>query len=72
MLCEHVKDVGRSLVTDPERTKDPVEYVQALLDMRDKYETIIVQVRPMQHMGPAGGVTSWVRSRESLKAYECW
>ncbi|EFJ43865.1 hypothetical protein VOLCADRAFT_83034 [Volvox carteri f. nagariensis] len=43
MLCEHVKDVGRALVTDPERTKDPVEYVQALLDMRDKYEKIITQ-----------------------------
>ncbi|GLC32977.1 Cullin-3A [Pleodorina starrii] len=43
MLCEHVKEVGRALVTDPERTKDPVEYVQALLDMRDKYEKIITQ-----------------------------
>lgn len=43
MLCEHVKDVGRSLVTDPERSKDPVEYVQALLDMRDKHEKIITQ-----------------------------
>ncbi|GIL75860.1 hypothetical protein Vretimale_5569 [Volvox reticuliferus] len=41
MLCEHIKDVGRGLVTDPERTKEPVEYVQALLDMRDKYEKII-------------------------------
>ncbi|KXZ56311.1 hypothetical protein GPECTOR_1g274 [Gonium pectorale] len=43
MLCEHVKEVGRALVTDPERTKDPVEYVQALLDMRDKYEKIVTQ-----------------------------
>ncbi|KAG2450508.1 hypothetical protein HYH02_005009 [Chlamydomonas schloesseri] len=43
MLCEHVKEVGRALVGDPERSKDPVEYVQALLDMRDKYERIIAQ-----------------------------
>ncbi|GFR47201.1 hypothetical protein Agub_g8881, partial [Astrephomene gubernaculifera] len=43
MMCEHVKDVGKAMVTDPERTKDPVEYVQALLDMRDKYEKIITQ-----------------------------
>lgn len=45
MMCDYVKDVGRALVTDPERTKDPIEYVQALLDMRDKYERIITQVR---------------------------
>ncbi|KAG2493302.1 hypothetical protein HYH03_008438 [Edaphochlamys debaryana] len=43
MMCDHVKEVGRALVNDPEKTKDPVEYVQALLDMRDKYERIITQ-----------------------------
>ena len=29
-------------VQDPEKTKDPVEFVQKLLDERDKYEKIIV------------------------------
>jgi len=28
---------------DSERCKDPVEYVQALLDERDKYEAIVAQ-----------------------------
>lgn len=43
MMGEHIKESGRALVQDPEKSKDPVEFVQALLDMRDKYERIIVQ-----------------------------
>mmetsp|Transcript_27729 Transcript_27729/g.70664 ORF Transcript_27729/g.70664 Transcript_27729/m.70664 type:complete len:735 (-) Transcript_27729:440-2644(-) len=43
MMCDHIKETGRQLVTDPERSKDPVEFVQKLLDMREKYETAIVR-----------------------------
>ena len=63
MLCEHVKEVGRALVSDPERSKDPVEYVQALLDMRDKYERIITQVRTGGAGGWVGGLGSGGRGR---------
>ncbi|MEW5303513.1 MAG: hypothetical protein WDW36_006197 [Sanguina aurantia] len=41
IMSEHVKTAGKALVQDPERTKDPVEFVQSLLDMRDKYDKII-------------------------------
>lgn len=34
---------ANTCVQDPERSKDPVEFVQGLLDMRDKYETIVMQ-----------------------------
>jgi hypothetical protein len=60
MMCEHVKEQGRALVTDSERCKDPVEYVQALLNMRDKYERVITQVRRkgccvmLSRRGPVG------------------
>ncbi len=64
MMCDYVKDVGRALVTDPERTKDPIEYVQALLDMRDKYERIITQVR--HHMGTVRHSEQAVRTRACL------
>ncbi|KAF5838342.1 Cullin [Dunaliella salina] len=43
MMADFVKENGRQLVLDPERSKDPVEFVQALLDERDKYETIVSQ-----------------------------
>lgn len=43
MLSDHVKESGQQLVQDPEKNKDPVEFVQKLLDERDKYERIIVE-----------------------------
>lgn len=43
MMADFVKESGRQLVLDPERSKDPVEFVQGLLDERDKYETIVSQ-----------------------------
>jgi cullin 3 len=33
--------MGKALVLDPERSKEPVEYVQALLDARGKYDRLI-------------------------------
>eukprot|EP00878_Enallax_costatus_P014463 GHUV01015127.1.p1 GENE.GHUV01015127.1~~GHUV01015127.1.p1 ORF type:complete len:678 (+),score=256.68 GHUV01015127.1:760-2793(+) len=41
VMGSHIKEQGKTLVNDPEKTKDPVEYVQALLEMRDKYENTI-------------------------------
>ncbi|KAE8718246.1 Cullin-3 [Hibiscus syriacus] len=35
------RDTGKQLVTDPERLKDPVDFVQHLLDLKDKYDKII-------------------------------
>eukprot|EP00882_Tetradesmus_deserticola_P002834 GHRQ01003012.1.p1 GENE.GHRQ01003012.1~~GHRQ01003012.1.p1 ORF type:complete len:735 (+),score=416.28 GHRQ01003012.1:173-2206(+) len=41
VMGSHIKEEGRALVNDPEKTKDPVEYVSVLLGMRDKYEASI-------------------------------
>lgn len=35
---EYLKETGRAVVTDPERTKDPVEFVQLLLAEKNKYD----------------------------------
>uniref|UniRef100_A0A6U4JV64 Cullin family profile domain-containing protein n=1 Tax=Phaeomonas parva TaxID=124430 RepID=A0A6U4JV64_9STRA len=40
-LYEHVTRIGRQHVTDQERTKDPVQFVTNLLDMREQYEHIV-------------------------------
>eukprot|EP00753_Platysulcus_tardus_P005775 PLAT13692.1.p1 GENE.PLAT13692.1~~PLAT13692.1.p1 ORF type:complete len:740 (+),score=386.09 PLAT13692.1:52-2271(+) len=41
VLDAHVRETGKALVTDQETAKDPVAFVQALLEMRDKYERIL-------------------------------
>ncbi|MCO5563664.1 hypothetical protein L7F22_017311 [Adiantum nelumboides] len=41
VMTVHLRDTGKQLVTDPERLKDPVEFVQRLLDEKDKYDKII-------------------------------
>ena len=38
VLGEHLKGTGRALITDPERTKDPVDFVHRLLHEKDKYD----------------------------------
>ena len=43
VMSTHLKETGRSLVMDPERQKDPIDFVQRLLDIRDKYEKLIVK-----------------------------
>eukprot|EP00975_Prorocentrum_lima_P030289 6350564-Prorocentrum_lima.AAC.1 len=40
-LYEHITKIGRQHVTDQERTKDPVQFVTNLLNMREKYEHIV-------------------------------
>ncbi|CAM6042625.1 unnamed protein product [Sphagnum compactum] len=41
LMTSHLQDTGRQLVLDPERLKDPVEFVQRLLDEKDKYDKVI-------------------------------
>jgi len=41
LMTSHLRDTGRQLVLDPERLKDPVEFVQRLLDEKDKYDKVI-------------------------------
>ena len=40
-MTSHVKSQGKALVTDQERSKRPVEFVQGLLDLRTKYGSIV-------------------------------
>ncbi|KAI3882540.1 hypothetical protein MKX03_023320 [Papaver bracteatum] len=37
----HVRETGKQLVSDPERLKDPMDFVQCLSDKKDKYDKII-------------------------------
>lgn len=41
LMTSHLRETGKQLVTDPERLKDPVDFVQRLLDQKDKYDKII-------------------------------
>ncbi|KAG4148772.1 hypothetical protein ERO13_D05G304600v2 [Gossypium hirsutum] len=41
VMTSHLRETGKQLVTDAERLKDPVEYVQRLLDEKEKYDGII-------------------------------
>ncbi|KAL6190048.1 hypothetical protein ACLB2K_036449 [Fragaria x ananassa] len=41
VMTSHIRETGKQLVTDPERLKDPVEFVQRLLDEKDKCDSII-------------------------------
>lgn len=43
VMSDHIKETGKALVADPEKGKDPVEFVQRLLDERDTYEAIITK-----------------------------
>merc|ERR1719265_1968396 len=40
-MKEYVEGRGKALVTDPERKKDPVAFVTALLELKDKFDVII-------------------------------
>ncbi|CAI9780664.1 unnamed protein product [Fraxinus pennsylvanica] len=41
VMTSHIRETGKYLVTDPERLKDPVNFVQELLDKRDRLDKII-------------------------------
>ena len=42
-LFHHIKSLGLELVKDTEMLKEPITFAQRLLDMRDKFEKIVVQ-----------------------------
>ncbi|KEH41032.1 cullin-3A-like protein [Medicago truncatula] len=41
VITSYIRDYSKQLVTDPERLKNPVEFVQRLLDEKDKFSRII-------------------------------
>ncbi|KAK9136495.1 hypothetical protein Syun_015825 [Stephania yunnanensis] len=41
VMTSHIRDTGRQLVTDPEKARNPVDFVQRLLDEKDKHDKII-------------------------------
>lgn len=40
-MHNHVKGIGMALVRDPEATKEPIGFVQRLLDEKAKYDAVI-------------------------------
>lgn len=38
ILTRHLKTIGRALVMDPEKLKEPIEFMTQLLDMKLKYD----------------------------------
>ena len=40
-LSAYIRDCGRRVVQDEERMKDPSTYVQALLDIKEKYDRLL-------------------------------
>ena len=40
-MTSHLRDTSKQFVTDPEKLKDLVDFVQYLLDMKDKYDKMI-------------------------------
>lgn len=43
VLGAHVQETGKALVLDPERQKDPVEFVQRLLQEKEKFDVLIAR-----------------------------
>lgn len=41
VMTSYLRETGKQLVTDPESLKDPVEFVQRLLNEKDKHDKII-------------------------------
>ncbi|XP_022774482.1 cullin-3A-like [Durio zibethinus] len=41
VMTSYIRGTGKQLVTDTEKLKDPVDFVQLLLDLKDKHDKII-------------------------------
>ncbi|RDX62284.1 Cullin-3A, partial [Mucuna pruriens] len=41
VMTSFIRDTGKQLIMDPERLRDPVDFVQRLLDLKDKYDKVI-------------------------------
>ncbi|PKU70591.1 cullin-3A-like [Dendrobium catenatum] len=44
VLNAHLQQIGKQIVTDPEKLRDPVNFVQCLLNVKDKHDKIISSV----------------------------
>jgi cullin 3 len=43
LISKYIKDTGKALITDDEKQKDHLALVQALLDIKDKYDRLLMQ-----------------------------
>ncbi|OIV90285.1 hypothetical protein TanjilG_08322 [Lupinus angustifolius] len=41
VMTSFIRETGKQLIMDPERLKDPVDFVQRLLNLKDKYDKVI-------------------------------
>ncbi|GER49512.1 cullin family protein [Striga asiatica] len=41
VMTSHIRETGKQLVNDPEKSKNPVDFVETLLKKRDKYDRVI-------------------------------
>ncbi|KAK8949402.1 Cullin-3A [Platanthera zijinensis] len=41
VMTSHLRETGKQLVTDPDKLRDPVDFVQRLLNEKDKHDRII-------------------------------
>jgi len=41
IISRHVREVGKGIITDDEKSKDHLALVQSLLDMKDKYDNLL-------------------------------
>lgn len=41
VMTSHLRETGKQLVTDPDKLRDPVDFVQRLLNEKDKHDKII-------------------------------
>jgi cullin 3 len=42
-MAQHMRDAGRALVLDPERSREASDFVQRLLEEKDKYDCVIAK-----------------------------
>lgn len=73
IMGEHLKSAGSALVQDPESTKDPVDFVQRLLAMKDKYDKYVCAIRmvPSPHAGAGCLIQFGVHCLEGILAVLC-
>ena len=69
MMARIVEEEGKALVADPEKEKDPTEYVEGLLRMKDKYGGIVdaaFDVGPKLRQRHAQGVRTLRQPQRAL------
>ena len=41
VMCEYIKETGKSIVNDVEKSKEPSSFVQSLLELKNKYDNLL-------------------------------